>query len=265
MINETDKENIILFVDDNSTFLEFIKYIIPQKINARIACFSNPLSAIDFIIENKEKIIVIVLDMVMPECNGVEFIKKIKISVDKKIPFIILTGVEPSHEDVKVLLQLGIHDIVNKMDVAESKDYEVLKNRLIRQIEIYNTNYLLSKEKENLNSILNESSSLTALITHEEKIIECNESFRSQFGIKHDDITISKVYDTLSNESISKIKLSMGKGIKSRFTVKSGTDKDYKWFEIEICKINNNFLIQMKDVTRKKKKEMAFRNALGKL
>ncbi|MEJ2055497.1 MAG: response regulator, partial [Calditrichaceae bacterium] len=74
----------------------------------------------------------IILDLMMPNMNGFEFLKKIK-SMDKidKIPILILTGLKSVEDEIKGL-QTGADDYLTKpikMDILISRCQKLLDQK----------------------------------------------------------------------------------------------------------------------------------------
>jgi two-component system chemotaxis sensor kinase CheA len=99
----------------------------------------NGKSGIDFLLSSREKIDLILLDMMLPDMYGLEALEKIKnIDSAKNIPIIMQTGTS-NYEDLKKAVKLGaasevIHkpycraDLIQVVEVALEKDrYKISK------------------------------------------------------------------------------------------------------------------------------------------
>jgi len=115
----------ILFVDDNSNQLILLKKYFEKKLNYKIDTCNKPelFSASDF--NNYD---IIVTDMMMPQLDGLELLKKIK-ETNPNIPVIMLTA----HSSISLVLQFmknGGTDYVEK-----PIDFELLHLKINRALE----------------------------------------------------------------------------------------------------------------------------------
>jgi len=111
--NNTIDPGTILIVDDELSNLELIEAIL-LKSNHNVLKAENALDAISILNDNIFKIDVIVLDVVMPNINGIELLKRIK-SNDKAfhIPIIMLSATDDIDSIAETLL-LGADDYLIK-------------------------------------------------------------------------------------------------------------------------------------------------------
>jgi Response regulator containing CheY-like receiver, AAA-type ATPase, and DNA-binding domains len=111
--NNTIDPGTILIVDDELSNLELIEAIL-LKSNHNVLKAENALDAISILNDNIFKIDVIVLDVVMPNINGIDLLKRIK-SNDKAfhIPIIMLSATDDIDSIAETLL-LGADDYLIK-------------------------------------------------------------------------------------------------------------------------------------------------------
>jgi len=83
-------EEQILVIDDEVPVLELIRQTL-QKEGYDIAAFTSPLDAIDYFKSNRDRISLVVTDIVMPDMNGEEIIEAIR-ELDKEKKIIAITG-----------------------------------------------------------------------------------------------------------------------------------------------------------------------------
>lgn len=99
----------VLVVDDDSIVLKSCEKILkPQGFDVTLASFAK--DAIELIKEKNFDIII--TDIIMPEMDGLEFIKKAN-SIRSNLQFIVITG-HPSQDTLKEALSLKIIDYVPK-------------------------------------------------------------------------------------------------------------------------------------------------------
>ncbi|AMK10945.1 MAG: response regulator [Pseudodesulfovibrio sp.] len=111
----------LLLVDDEADFRTAYARRFVRR-NAEITQAASGQEAIDKIRENDFD--VVILDVMMPEMNGIETLRRIK-AIDPTLPVIILTG----HADSKVLIQgmdMGAFDFLLKPVGTDELYFKVL-------------------------------------------------------------------------------------------------------------------------------------------
>ncbi|MEM4155646.1 MAG: response regulator [Archaeoglobaceae archaeon] len=100
----------ILVVDDDPAVLDFLKRFLEQKGFKSIFMAKTGNEAIEIV--NKEKPKLVLLDVRLPDTNGVEVLKKLK-AMDKDIGVIMITAF--SDEDIaKEAMRQGAYDYIFK-------------------------------------------------------------------------------------------------------------------------------------------------------
>jgi two-component system, chemotaxis family, protein-glutamate methylesterase/glutaminase len=93
---------------------------------------------------------VIVLDLEMPEMNGIEFLKERK-RQGIKIPVVILSSIARRGAEITMeALSLGASDFIQKPSGSESADIHVVKDTLVEKLLGYGTSYRRSQGKKTL-------------------------------------------------------------------------------------------------------------------
>jgi two-component system chemotaxis response regulator CheB len=91
---------------------------------------------------------VIVLDLEMPEMNGIEFLKERK-NQGIKIPVVILSSIARRGAEITMeALSLGASDFVQKPSGSESEDIHVVKEALVGKLLGYGGSYRRSQGKK---------------------------------------------------------------------------------------------------------------------
>jgi CheY-like chemotaxis protein len=109
MIHE--KNTNVLVTDDSLTDVRVIKKYLSNTAFRVVSAYSAEET---FTILQKEKIHLILMDLVLPEINGIEICKKIKKTpYTRGIPLIMISG-QPTHESVVESLQAGARDFLVK-------------------------------------------------------------------------------------------------------------------------------------------------------
>jgi CheY-like chemotaxis protein len=126
--------NCILLVDDDyiNNFLTE-RLLRKSSIAREVKTVRNGEEALTYLSEEKNKFPdLILLDMRMPEMDGIGFLKNFKkMILDKKSRVILLTG-SVHADDIKTLEMLGYHDLIQK-PFSEEKLYQILSRGLVRK------------------------------------------------------------------------------------------------------------------------------------
>ena len=102
----------VLIVDDNATNLTLFRHLLKKIDDLESICFSEPKQAIDWCGSHEPDLVL--LDYMMPEMDGLEFIMRFKaIYEHQTIPIIMVTA--DTESDVRTnALDLGAYDFLNK-------------------------------------------------------------------------------------------------------------------------------------------------------
>lgn len=103
----------ILLVDDEKSIQMLAKMVLEKIGGFEVDIFSSGLEALESISENKIPDLIL-LDVVMPEMDGTEVIKRIKSHyLLTKTPVFFLTG-KNSESEIQNLLKLGACEVISK-------------------------------------------------------------------------------------------------------------------------------------------------------
>ncbi len=129
----------ILIVEDESSIRTIIsKYL--SKYDIKCIEAENGVKALDLFIKNKDSIDLIIMDVMMPEMNGIECTKKVRKISD--VPIIMLTAKSEDEDEIEGL-EVGANDFITK-----PFNLEVLLLRIKKLINLDNKNDLeLIKEQ----------------------------------------------------------------------------------------------------------------------
>jgi len=137
----------VLIVDDSALMRNLIGRMIDDTPGLAIAEKAmNGKFALDKIPRVNPDIIV--LDLEMPEMNGIEFLKERK-RLDIKIPVVILSSIAAKGAEITMeALSLGASDFVQKPSGSESEDIHVVKNTLMGMLLGYGSSYRRNQGKK---------------------------------------------------------------------------------------------------------------------
>ena len=138
MLNST-----VLIVDDESSYLELAEGLLKQEGYQNVLTKSNPLEVIPLL--EKQNVDVILLDIYMPEMNGLDLLDNIYAQYPR-IPVIIVTAVNEVDLALKAI-KLGAYDFITKPPDAE---------RLLLTLKRAIGNRLLETERDTLRKVLTE-------------------------------------------------------------------------------------------------------------
>lgn len=133
----------VMIVDDNLMNVELLEEIL-SKFRLDITSFLKPKDA--FLILQKEKFDLILLDIMMPEMSGFELAQKIKDStINRDSPIIFISALSDSHNKIKGY-NLGSYAYIEKpfdVNVIKSQIFNVLKTQKAHEIsELSKENFL---------------------------------------------------------------------------------------------------------------------------
>ena len=100
----------ILIVDDEPDYLELLKGILHQEGYENVLTEKNPLNVLPIL--DKKNIDLIILDVYMPQLNGLELLEKVCFS-HPKIPVVMVTAVDDIEIALKAI-KLGAYEFITK-------------------------------------------------------------------------------------------------------------------------------------------------------
>ncbi len=103
----------ILIVDDNATNLTLFRHLLKKIDYIESICFSEPLQAMTWCESNEPDLVL--LDYMMPDIDGLEFIRRFKaLFIHQTIPIIIMVTADTESDVRNHALDLGAYDFLNK-------------------------------------------------------------------------------------------------------------------------------------------------------
>lgn len=108
----------ILVIEDNVSYQNLLKKSL-ELANFDVIIAGNGKIALDLL--TREKIDLIILDLIMPEMDGISFYYQLKNTLKKRIPIIVLTNVAETAaygsdiKDVLIKSNVSIDEVVNKV------------------------------------------------------------------------------------------------------------------------------------------------------
>lgn len=155
---ENVDSNTILIVDDDAINRRILKKIFSDSYSIREA--ENGYMGLTEILNNRKLFCAVLLDVVMPEMDGIEVLRHLtRIGIIDKVPIFLITGERQEHI-VKEAYELGVMDVIVKPVIP----YQV-RRRVESIVELFET-------RKRLNHVV--KSQETELLGQAEKIIQLN-------------------------------------------------------------------------------------------
>jgi len=131
----------LLIVDDDEEIINDLTRYLKRNKNLHIDGTTSPLEAIEKI--KKEKIHVVLLDMVMPEMDGIELLTEIR-KIDGLVQILAMSDC-PTIENILFCLENGVNDYLIK-PFTDLKEVKKLIDLTIQKIERWKKVILKIKE-----------------------------------------------------------------------------------------------------------------------
>jgi diguanylate cyclase (GGDEF)-like protein len=170
----------ILIVDDNPQKQEPLFRRLKQA-GHHVLTTNNGVDALKLI--EDDKIDLILLDIMMPEMNGYEVLKKLKSQkISVHIPVLVISSISDLDSVVRCIrigaddyLPTPVNPILLHARVNACLDKKVLRDR---EEEIFNQ---LTKERQRLQAAIESIESGFAIFDDEDRLIDCNETFKKLY------------------------------------------------------------------------------------
>lgn len=178
----SEKLNILIIEDNLGDFVLIEDYLLEKFKFINILHYSDFTSSINYLQKANEKVSIILLDLNLPDLEGIELINSI-LSYNFRIPIIILTG----YTDLamaKRSLQMGVYDYLikdelNPIMLHKTIAFSLNRSSFINQIE---------DEKNNYESLFNFNPQPTWLLDAQSlKILNANIAAQKKYKLSLDD------------------------------------------------------------------------------
>ncbi len=182
-IQDYSEKLCVLVIEDNQgDFVLIEDYLLEKFKFIDIIHYSDFANSINYLQNHKEKVSVILLDLNLPDLNGIELINGI-IAYNFQIPIIVLTG----YSDLAMAetsLKIGVYDYLLKEEINPSILHKTItftlnRSSFINQIE---------KEKHNYENLFNFNPQPTWLLDAVSlRILNANIAAQKKYGYSLDD------------------------------------------------------------------------------
>lgn len=230
----------IIIVDDDILVTKALGILLKIEGFKNVNLFNNPITAIDFIKENKPA--VVISDFLMPEMNGIDFLLEVKKAYND-ISLILLTGYADKENAIRAINEVGLYKYIEKpwdngaliYDIKNAIERSSLVVELQKKVdELQEANQKLEQYSSHLEDLVKEKTAdildinakLTQIlqncnegiltITKTGKICEINAGAENMLGVSKnfiDETPLNKIINSttdilqeITNENPIKIK-----------------------------------------------------------
>ncbi len=186
----------VLYVDDEEALLEMGKLFLEQNGEFSVDTVLSAPEALDIL--NKKMYDAIVSDYKMPEMDGIEFLKRVRVT-DKNIPFIIFTG--RSREEIVIeALNNGADFYLHKGGDPKALYQELV--HFIRQSVTMRRTLLTLAEQEQRYHDLQNANDLIQSVTPDGHFLFVNKKWRETLGYEEREIPGLTIFDIIHEDSL---------------------------------------------------------------
>jgi DNA-binding NtrC family response regulator len=125
---------IVSIVDDELDITQLYQDAIYGKINGiSVVCFNNPVTALEHFIENKKDYALVISDLRMPNLNGLDLLKKIKL-LNSNVRTTLVRAYELKEDEVfQKYMKEGIIDLFIEKPIP----IDWLRQKVREQVKAY--------------------------------------------------------------------------------------------------------------------------------
>jgi PAS domain S-box-containing protein len=187
----------VLCVDDEPAFLEVEKIFLEQGGELSIDAVLSAPEALNIL--NKKFYDVIVSDYLMPEMDGIEFLKRVR-AVDKTIPFIIFTG--RSREEVVIeALNNGANFFLHKEGNTRTL-YKELQNIIRQSVQMRRTLITLAEKEQRYHDLQNANDMIQS-VAPDGHFFFVNTKWLDTLGYEQHELPNLTIFDVIAEESLT--------------------------------------------------------------
>ena len=146
MANKQIQGNVVLVIDDDDINLQVAKLILEKKLPCRVITADNGYDGLEIL--RRQYVCVVLLDIMMPDFDGIEVLKKIRADEKlKNIPVMMLTA-SVDKENIQQAIKFGVKDYIRKPFLPEELISRV-ENKLVLKNNVEVEKILIIDDNEN--------------------------------------------------------------------------------------------------------------------
>jgi CheY-like chemotaxis protein len=108
-----EDEKFILMADDTAFFRALMSDLL-HKQGFKVKTAADGREAMDIYMAAPDAFILLLLDLQMPKLSGFGVMEELKVREGNVPPIIVMTGVHDSHEDIKIVREMGAAGFLDK-------------------------------------------------------------------------------------------------------------------------------------------------------
>lgn len=165
--NKSKKDNnfAVMIVDDEEMVLESLASFLSLETDYELLTFQSPAEALKEL--NKRPVDIVISDFLMPEMNGLNFLKEVK-KLYPNVPRIMLTGYADKENAINAINQVGLFQYIEK-----PWDNQNLKLVIRNGLQNKNLNEVLVEKLRELDQVL----------LHREKLAQRNNALSQELSL----------------------------------------------------------------------------------
>lgn len=140
------KKPVVMIVDDEEMILESLSSFLGFETDYELLTYQSPREALKIL--NSKPVDLVISDFLMPEMNGLQFLKEVK-NIYPDVPRIILTGYADKENAINAINEVGLFQYIEK-----PWDNENLKLIVRNGLQTKNLNEQLEEKLRELDKIL---------------------------------------------------------------------------------------------------------------
>lgn len=112
MVSRQIEGNVVLVIDDDDINLQVAKMILEKKLPCRVITADNGIQGLEIL--RRQYVRVVLLDIMMPDMDGIEVLKEIRADNKlKNLPVMMLTA-STDRDNIKQAIELNVKDYIRK-------------------------------------------------------------------------------------------------------------------------------------------------------
>lgn len=112
MGNTQIEGNVVLVIDDDDINLQVAKMILEKKLPCRVITADNGIQGLEIL--RRQYVRVVLLDIMMPDMDGIEVLKEIRADSKLKNVYVMMLTASTDKDNIKQAIALNVKDYIRK-------------------------------------------------------------------------------------------------------------------------------------------------------